>query len=382
MESNELHFAQAADAAAAGAEPESAPADALSEDTDTADGGTAEGSAADGVQPETKAQKKARKLAEREAGRQQYWAEKRRQRRQRDKNAKRKLREAGLDVRNEERERRNALARRREEELEYAGRLVIDCGWEALMDQREMRSLGLQLQFLYAANLRAARPLQLHCTGFGGRLAAVMATRHNFDGWKLNRDSRSYMDVFDPKDLVYLTSEASTVLTEIDPTKCYIIGGLVDHNKHKGVTFEQAQRQGIATAQLPIGDNITLNSRKVLAVNHVGEILLHFAATHDWAAAFEAVIPQRKGLERKHPQPHDDAADPDAADHPAETLPPPPADEPTVPTCEPTVPGAEATVDDERHSAGDDAQRDPSTTLAAQPSTPVAVPAAASVSLT
>jgi tRNA (guanine9-N1)-methyltransferase len=41
------------------------------------------------------------------------------------------------------------------------------------------------------------------------------------------------MEIFDPKDLVYLTAEATDVLQDLDPKRVYIIGGIVDHNRLK-----------------------------------------------------------------------------------------------------------------------------------------------------
>lgn len=49
--------------------------------------------------------------------------------------------------------------------------------------------------------------------------------------------------------------------------KVYIVGGLVDHNKYKGLTHNLATEQGIATVKLPIDDYMQIASRRVLTVN-------------------------------------------------------------------------------------------------------------------
>jgi hypothetical protein len=81
---------------------------------------------------------------------------------------------------------------------------------------------------------------------------------------------------------------------ELDASKVYIIGGIVDRNRHKGLTARKAAEQDIATARLPIDDYIRMAACRTLTTNHVFEILVRFQETRDWQAAFTAVIPQRK----------------------------------------------------------------------------------------
>jgi tRNA (guanine9-N1)-methyltransferase len=101
--------------------------------------------------------------------------------------------------------------------------------------------------------------------------------------------------VFAREQIVYLTAESETVLDDLDPDAVYVIGGLVDHNRLKGVCHERATALGLKTAQLPIAEHLQMSSRKVLTVNHVFEILSRYLETKSWTTALQAVIPQRKG---------------------------------------------------------------------------------------
>ncbi|KAL2431189.1 tRNA (guanine(9)-N1)-methyltransferase [Exophiala dermatitidis] len=96
-------------------------------------------------------------------------------------------------------------------------------------------------------------------------------------------------------EVVYLTSDSPDTLTELSPYSTYIVGGLVDKNRHKGICYKIARERGIKTAKLPIGEYMEMQSRKVLATNHVVEIMVRWLECGDWGEAFLKVIPKRKG---------------------------------------------------------------------------------------
>ena len=95
--------------------------------------------------------------------------------------------------------------------------------------------------------------------------------------------------------IVYLTSDSPHTLTHLSPHTAYIIGGIVDKNRHKGLCYRRACDRGVATAKLPISEYMAMQSRSVLATNHVVEIMLRWLECGDWGEAFVKVIPKRKG---------------------------------------------------------------------------------------
>ncbi|KAG0046523.1 tRNA (guanine(9)-N(1))-methyltransferase [Gryganskiella cystojenkinii] len=100
------------------------------------------------------------------------------------------------------------------------------------------------------------------------------------------------------KKIVYLSADSPNTITQLDPGTCYVMGGIVDKNRYPFLCQNKAETLGLETAQLPIGEYIQMSSRRVLTVNQVFEILLHFIECNDWKEAFLKVIPQRK-LEEK-----------------------------------------------------------------------------------
>jgi len=178
-------------------------------------------------------------------------------------------------------------------------RIAIDLDFDTLMNDREIKSLAQQIMFSYGANQRAEKEFDLYLTTFKDKIQKRMAILSGFNKWTINTTEKSYHEVFNKNELIYLTSESPNVITSLDPTKVYVIGGIVDHNRHKGITYLKAQEKGIQTGQLPISEFISIASRKVLAVNHVFEILLKYTENPDWEKAFLTVIPARKGIAPK-----------------------------------------------------------------------------------
>lgn len=120
----------------------------------------------------------------------------------------------------------------------------------------------------------------------------------------MNCSEESYCEVFKTQKengtLTWLSSDSPNVLPPANEIKenganlVYVIGGLVDHNFHKGLTLGLAEKRMVKHARLPIDEHIKMAMSRVLAVNHVFEIMLYASNGTPWDEAFVKVIPQRK----------------------------------------------------------------------------------------
>ncbi|KAF8371449.1 hypothetical protein PRIPAC_77878 [Pristionchus pacificus] len=184
-------------------------------------------------------------------------------------------------------------------ESECKMRLVVDMDFDDLMVEKDRRRCIAQLTFCYSVNRKAEQPLQYHIVGFRGPSRAIHDANDTYANWDVNLHREPLDEVFPKEDVVYLTADSENVLTELDESKAYVIGGLVDHNAHKGVCMRKAEEKGWAHARLPIDEFVKMQSRRVLTVNHVFEIMVLFWQTKNWEEAFFTVIPQRKGACKK-----------------------------------------------------------------------------------
>lgn len=220
--------------------------------------------------------------------------------------------------------------------------VVFDCSWEDLMFDAELKSLGLQITRGYSDNRKARYRTHLAVSNWGGkmkeRFEGILGNQHtSWKGFKffeedfveVSNKSREWMiaprggvvagalkpdfvagdetgegeqnpeteheRTEEEGEIIYLSSESDNTLSELKPNSTYIIGGLVDKNRHKGVCHKRAEERGIKTAKLPIGEFLEMRSRQVLVTNHVLEIMLKWLEFGDWGKAFMAVLPERKG---------------------------------------------------------------------------------------
>jgi tRNA (guanine9-N1)-methyltransferase len=210
---------------------------------------------------------------------------------------------------------------------------IFDCNFDDLMTENEIKSLASQITRCYSDNTKAPFRVHLAVASLGGRL------QERFDGplekqymaWKgckffqedfaeVSKMAEKWMqepvrggkivgalsqthddNPLEPKgEVIYLSSDSDNTIERLEPYNTYIIGGLVDRNRHKGICYKSAMDKGIKTAKLPIGEFLQMNSRYVLTTNHVNEIMLQWLELGDWGEAFMKVIPKRKGGSLKH----------------------------------------------------------------------------------
>lgn len=156
--------------------------------------------------------------------------------------------------------------------------VVLDCRFGALMTNRELNSLDKQLSICYGSTCRAFQPCKIALTGIkpGSATDEKFVKHIGVENWHWSRHEADVEEVFsEQKDrLVYLTAESENELEELDPNDIYIIGGIVDHNRLKGLTHSIATEKGLRTARLPLQKYMSSGSRVVLTIVSVFDILL------------------------------------------------------------------------------------------------------------
>lgn len=216
---------------------------------------------------------------------------------------------APLDPNASEAEIKAARAARKTAELEEfraraakGATVVVDLEWEEMMQPKELKSLIQQLLYCYGANRRAQQPVQLCFSGVeeGSKTHEGLSKQSGYESWEVKKLTTKYIEAFPKEKLIYLTADAEEKLESFEPEMVYVIGGIVDRNRHKGCTIAKAREQGIRSAHLPLADYIDMgNYSRVLTVNHVLNMILDHQLSRDWRGTCERCVPGRKLL---HPE--------------------------------------------------------------------------------
>ncbi|KFQ34702.1 tRNA methyltransferase 10 B, partial [Mesitornis unicolor] len=119
--------------------------------------------------------------------------------------------------------------------------------------------------------------------------------------FQMDTTQESYLDLFPLDAIVYLTPDSENVLEDVDPSKVYVLGGLVDESVQKKLTLQRAQEQSLRTARLPIREYMvkTTNTKnyhsETLAINQVFDVLSTYYETRSWPAALKVGVSSGKG---------------------------------------------------------------------------------------
>ena len=195
------------------------------------------------------------------------------------------------------RQERNAMFRADfESRCEHGPVVVIVCDWGDKMSDKETLSLIQQIMYSYSTNKNSETPVRLWIVGASPKQQELLRKLPGFDTWHMLVTDKTVAELGLSSDAVYLTADSEDTLDieEVDSNTTLIIGGIVDRNRYKNATLQRAESIGLRTAQLPIGEFMSLKTSKVLTVNHVVQILVDVLGHHDWKRALDHVIPDRK----------------------------------------------------------------------------------------
>ena len=202
----------------------------------------------------------------------------------------------------------------------------LDPAYDALMTPRERSSLASQLRACYASNAASPHPLRLTFAGFSAAWeSALGGASSGLHAWQVGRTAEGYVDAAaaaggardgQPQKIVYLTADSPHEVDVLEPGVAYVIGGLVDRNRHKGIAAARAANAAaemssssasasISTARLPISQHLARAASAVLTVDQVARLLVVWWAEREanggsgdaaswWSAAVEVAVPPRK----------------------------------------------------------------------------------------
>ena len=174
--------------------------------------------------------------------------------------------------------------------------IIMDLQWDFVMSEHTQRKLIPQLAMSYSTSKLAKLSVPMLFSSLNNSWIPLLE-KVNYSNWNKNIvtfTDKPFIDCVDNSKIVYLTAETDNVCMELDPSKYYVIGCLIDHNSKKNATRDYAIEHSIHMERLPIPEFIEMEGRHVLTVNQVADILIRVINGESWGDAFCHVIPARK----------------------------------------------------------------------------------------
>ena len=206
--------------------------------------------------------------------------------------------------------------------------LIVDCDYDNLMTKGEGASLGSQLIHCYAAVRRRRAFVRLVLAGVCEARLTQLARVSGAATWKIHVSRErlerllSTVETPPPSTTVtssplplpslslpstgigadacpllytthttYLTADAPTILWRFEPGEAYVIGGVVDKNRHPGIAASRAATLGFRTARFPLVECGALETSVAAAAGaHRRRVLTTNKAVELCAAVMEGYL--------------------------------------------------------------------------------------------
>lgn len=171
--------------------------------------------------------------------------------------------------------------------------------FDRYMSEKDSRSTANQIKHSHRSNRDSCLPFDMHIYQKDRESKAINQLRtliptFSEPSFPVEVHQQCFSKAFPKNQLVYLTPNSNSVLSEYNPNDVYVVPGLIDKAYDGPVASARAKQLGIRTAWFPLNRHLPLGRAHCgLPFNIMLDILMDFKNTRDWPTALKH-IPQRK----------------------------------------------------------------------------------------
>ncbi|XP_074601663.1 tRNA methyltransferase 10 homolog C-like isoform X2 [Brevipalpus obovatus] len=183
----------------------------------------------------------------------------------------------------------------------FGQKLVIDFDYDECMRRREAKNCAFQVSYGWNHIRKMDEPFDVWFCNLkeGSKVENYLnLTMEDAKGsefpWKFKRRQESYLDIFPPEKLVYLSPDGKDELKEFDHEAVYIVGGFVDRSSIKPLSLAKCKREKIKCVRFPVDDYLFFKGTKVLTIDQAIGILTVLKEGKSMEEALKRFVPSRK----------------------------------------------------------------------------------------